>query len=78
MNSPRSETSHRPPTSTPAAFTGWAARRTNSSHGSSDSFDSKTNAGYARVLGSDATPIEKLDALSWVSISAMVQFPTSA
>jgi AcrR family transcriptional regulator len=39
------------------------------------SFGTKVGGGYAAVLRSDATPIEKLDALSWVNINALDQFP---
>lgn len=39
------------------------------------SFGTKVGGGFATVLRSDATPIEKLDALSWVNINALDQFP---
>jgi AcrR family transcriptional regulator len=39
------------------------------------SFGTKVGGGYASVLRADATPIEKLDALSWVNINALDQFP---
>jgi AcrR family transcriptional regulator len=39
------------------------------------SFGTKVGAGWVSVLRSDATPIEKLDALSWVNINALEQFP---
>ena len=38
------------------------------------SFGRKVAAGWLGVLRSDATPIEKLDALSWVDINALDQF----
>lgn len=38
------------------------------------SFGQKVEAGWIRVLRSDATPIEKLDALSWVNVNALDQF----
>jgi AcrR family transcriptional regulator len=38
------------------------------------SFGQKVAAGWVAVLRSDATPIEKLDALSWININAMDQF----
>jgi len=38
------------------------------------SFGKKVAAGWNRVLHSDATPIEKLDALSWIDINALDQF----
>ncbi|HEU4362612.1 MAG TPA: TetR/AcrR family transcriptional regulator [Mycobacterium sp.] len=40
-----------------------------------ESFGTKAGGGFAAVLRSDATPIEKLDALSWVNINALDQFP---
>jgi AcrR family transcriptional regulator len=40
-----------------------------------ESFGIKAGGGFASVLRSDATPIEKLDALSWVNINALDQFP---
>nr|WP_237160400.1 TetR/AcrR family transcriptional regulator [Mycolicibacter engbaekii] len=39
------------------------------------SFGAKAGGGFAAVLRSDATPIEKLDALSWININALDQFP---
>jgi AcrR family transcriptional regulator len=38
------------------------------------SFGKKVGAGWISVLGSDATPIEKLDALAWVDINALERF----
>jgi AcrR family transcriptional regulator len=38
------------------------------------SFEKKVGAGWVSVLHSDATPIEKLDALSWVDINALDRF----
>lgn len=38
------------------------------------SFGQKVAAGWTVVLRSDATPIEKLDALSWVNVNALHQF----
>ncbi|MEB3981314.1 TetR/AcrR family transcriptional regulator [Mycobacterium sp. 663a-19] len=38
------------------------------------SFGQKVEAGWVAVLRSDATPIEKLDALSWVNVNALDQF----
>jgi len=38
------------------------------------SFGEKVGAGWVGVLRSDATPIEKLDALTWVDINALDQF----
>ncbi|ULL12915.1 MULTISPECIES: TetR/AcrR family transcriptional regulator [Mycobacterium ulcerans group] len=38
------------------------------------SFGHKVEAGWVAVLRSNATPIEKLDALSWVNINALDQF----
>ena len=40
-----------------------------------ESFGQKAGGGFASVLRTDATPIEKLDALSWVNINALDQFP---
>jgi AcrR family transcriptional regulator len=40
-----------------------------------ESFGIKAGGGFASVLRSDATPVEKLDALSWVNINALDQFP---
>jgi AcrR family transcriptional regulator len=39
-----------------------------------ESFGRKVEAGWVSVLRSDATPIEKLDALSWVNVNALDQF----
>ena len=39
-----------------------------------ESFGQKVEAGWVSVLRSDATPIEKLDALSWVNVNALDQF----
>ena len=39
-----------------------------------ESFGKKVEAGWVSVLRSDATPIEKLDALSWVNVNALDQF----
>ena len=39
------------------------------------SFGTKIMQGYAGVLRADATSVEKLDALSWININAMVHFP---
>src|SRR5271156_4016342 len=39
-----------------------------------ESFGKKVEAGWVSVLRSDATPIEKLDALSWVNANALDQF----
>ncbi len=38
------------------------------------SFGKKVEAGWVSVLRSDATPVEKLDALSWVNVNALDQF----
>jgi hypothetical protein len=38
------------------------------------SFGKKVEAGWVSVLRSDATLIEKLDALSWVNVNALDQF----
>jgi AcrR family transcriptional regulator len=40
-----------------------------------ESFGHKAGGGMAAVLRSDATAVEKLDALSWVNINALDQFP---
>src|ERR1700755_410660 len=40
-----------------------------------ESFGIKAGGGFASVLRTDATPVEKLDALSWVNINALDQFP---
>jgi AcrR family transcriptional regulator len=40
-----------------------------------ESFGKKAGGGFASVLRTDATAVEKLDALSWVNINAMDQFP---
>jgi AcrR family transcriptional regulator len=39
-----------------------------------ESFGQKVEAGWVSVLRSDATPVEKLDALSWVNVNALEQF----
>ncbi|WP_408066275.1 TetR/AcrR family transcriptional regulator [[Mycobacterium] nativiensis] len=39
------------------------------------SFGTKAGGGFAAALRADATPIEKLDALSWININALEQFP---
>jgi AcrR family transcriptional regulator len=39
-----------------------------------ESFGRKVEAGWVAVLRSDATPLEKLDALSWVNVNALDQF----
>jgi AcrR family transcriptional regulator len=39
-----------------------------------ESFGRKVEAGWVSVLRADATPIEKLDALSWVNVNALDQF----
>jgi AcrR family transcriptional regulator len=39
------------------------------------SFGTKIGGAYVSVLRADATPVEKLDALSWVNINALDQFP---
>ncbi len=39
-----------------------------------ESFGRKVEAGWVGVLRSDATPIEKLDALSWVNVNALDRF----
>jgi AcrR family transcriptional regulator len=38
------------------------------------SFGQKVEAGWVAVLRSDASPIEKLDALSWINVNALDQF----
>jgi hypothetical protein len=38
------------------------------------SFGEKVGAGWVTILRSEATPIEKLDALSWVDINAVDRF----
>jgi AcrR family transcriptional regulator len=40
-----------------------------------ESFGIKAGGGFASVLRTDATAAEKLDALSWVNINALDQFP---
>lgn len=40
-----------------------------------ESFGTKAGGGFAAVLRADATPVEKFDALSWVNINALDQFP---
>ncbi|OBB94390.1 TetR/AcrR family transcriptional regulator [Mycobacterium sp. 852002-30065_SCH5024008] len=39
-----------------------------------ESFGRKVEAGWVNVLRSDATPVEKLDALSWVNVNALDRF----
>ena len=39
-----------------------------------ESFGKKVEAGWVNVLRSDSTPIEKLDALSWVNVNALDRF----
>jgi AcrR family transcriptional regulator len=39
-----------------------------------ESFGRKVEAGWVNVLRSDSTPIEKLDALSWVNVNALDRF----
>lgn len=39
------------------------------------SFGAKAGGGFAAVLRAEATPVEKLDALSWININALDQFP---
>ena len=39
-----------------------------------ESFGKKVEAGWVSVLRSDATPVEKLDALSWVNVNALDRF----
>ncbi len=39
-----------------------------------ESFGKKVEAGWVSVLCSDATPVEKLDALSWVNVNALGRF----
>jgi AcrR family transcriptional regulator len=38
------------------------------------SFGQKVEAGWVSVLRSEATPLEKLDALSWINVNALDQF----
>nr|WP_232320934.1 TetR/AcrR family transcriptional regulator [Mycobacterium shimoidei] len=40
-----------------------------------ESFGKKAGGGFVSVLRANATPIEKLDALTWVNINALDQFP---
>jgi AcrR family transcriptional regulator len=40
-----------------------------------ESFGIKAGGGFAAVLRADATPVEKIDALNWVNINALDQFP---
>ncbi|BBZ12936.1 TetR/AcrR family transcriptional regulator [Mycobacterium branderi] len=40
-----------------------------------ESFGKKAGGGFVSVLRADATPVEKLDALAWVNINALDQFP---
>lgn len=39
-----------------------------------ESFGRKVEAGWVAVLRSDSTPVEKLDALSWVNVNALDRF----
>ncbi len=39
-----------------------------------ESFGKKVEAGWVNVLRSDSTPIDKLDALSWVNVNALDRF----
>ncbi len=39
-----------------------------------ESFGRKVEAGWVAVLRADATPVEKLDALSWVNVNALDRF----
>jgi AcrR family transcriptional regulator len=39
------------------------------------SFGKKVGEGWSDVLQSDSTPVEKLDALSWLNINALDRFP---
>lgn len=39
-----------------------------------ESFGKKVEAGWVRVLRSDATPVAKLDALSWINVNALDRF----
>jgi AcrR family transcriptional regulator len=39
-----------------------------------ESFGRKVEAGWVAVLRSDATPVEKLDALSWINVNALDRF----
>jgi len=40
-----------------------------------ESFGHKAGGGFASVLRADATPVEKLDALTWININALDRFP---
>jgi AcrR family transcriptional regulator len=40
-----------------------------------ESFGKKAGGGFAAVLRTEATPVEKVDALTWVNINALDQFP---
>jgi AcrR family transcriptional regulator len=40
-----------------------------------ESFGKKAGGGFASVLRTDATPVDKLDALTWININALDQFP---
>lgn len=40
-----------------------------------ESFGKKAGGGFASVLRTDATPVEKIDALTWININALDQFP---
>ncbi|MGX9673303.1 TetR/AcrR family transcriptional regulator [Mycobacterium sp. HM-7] len=39
------------------------------------SFGTKVGDGFERVLRTEATPVQKLDALSWININALDRFP---
>jgi len=39
------------------------------------SFGTKVGDGFERVLSTEATPVQKLDALSWININALDRFP---
>lgn len=39
------------------------------------SFGKRVEAGWTAILRSDSTPVEKLDALSWLNINALDRFP---
>jgi AcrR family transcriptional regulator len=39
------------------------------------SFGERVGNGWTGVLGSDSSPVEKLDALSWLNVCAVDQFP---
>lgn len=40
-----------------------------------ESFGKKAGGGFASVLRTDATPVAKIDALTWININALDQFP---